>query len=93
MTARSIRLRIEIDSNDFEFTSDVETKFWFLLDCHELHTIESLKRNLLNKILFYQKQRPYHYQATFSSIHLSLDNFELPAAETTSLLRENDRVM
>lgn len=99
MSQESIRLKIEIDSSDLELFKNLETKFWYFLDRSRLKTIGALKRDLMVR-LFYIKAfhdnryntKKTNYSQKFSSVHLSLDRFELPLNESTSLLRDLDKI-
>ncbi len=83
-----IRLRIQIDCDDFEFVKDLQKKFWYLLDTSQLKTIGLFKNDLIRKILGFKNS----YSHKFSTVKLSLDKFELPVSEPTKLLRQFDIV-
>jgi len=83
-----IPLRIQIDCVDAEFVKGLHTRFWYSLETSKLRTIEMLKSDLIRKVLFVKNSCNFR----FSSVSLSLENFELPTLESTKILRQLDTV-
>ena len=92
-----IRLKIQIDSTDVEFTKDLDICFLYYLDISQIGTIEAFKRDLVKKIFFIKNARNRQQKPCenykFSGIMLSVEDFELPRTEPTRLLRDSDVVM
>ncbi len=99
-----LRLKIHIETNDFEFVKNLNINFWYFLDLEQLKTIEAFEQDLIYKIFKYHqisinaknvnnKKNDRFLNFKFTSVKLTLDNFELPHFESTSLLRESDNVV
>lgn len=92
-----IRLRIEIDSVDLEFTRCIGTnRFWYMLDKSQLGTIEAFKRHLISRICCIMTLGKTGVDIKLpeqSYVKLSMDGFELPLRESSNLFRNRDKVM
>ena len=90
MAHENLRLKIQIDSVNVEFTKDLDTNFWYYLDLLKLNTIHQLKCDLIARIIYFKKLQ---HMIKFTSIRLSLDGYELPPFETTRTLRDSDNIV
>jgi hypothetical protein len=88
-----VRLRIEIDSVDVEFTRNIEARFWYLLDKGQLKSIEAFRRHLVSRICYIRATSGNKNIKLPGLVRLSLDGFELPCQETTCLLRDQDKIV
>ena len=95
----SIRLKIQVDSDSLEFVKDIDVKFWLFLDLHQFKKIEALKREIMTRIFIAKtasnrnKKQSSFGHLKFTSIKLTLDNYEMPADESSSLLRDLDTIV
>ena len=90
MAREHLRLKIQIDSVNVEFTKDLDTNFWYYLDLLKQNTIHQLKCDLIARIIYFKKRQN---MIKFASIRLSLDGYELPPFETTRTLRDSDNIV
>lgn len=90
MSQIGIRLKIELSSQilDTKLLDSNFSKFMYYLDKNKHERIDQLQYDLFEKI-FIQKFKNLNH----STLKLSIDDFEVPVFETTSIFRDDDIVL